>query len=451
MNLNLSVISFHRFTADIKDQISLNGTDESKLLTIGRSEQCLWCLPDPERVISSQHARIEIINGQFCLFDTSTNGTFVNRSVESITQSKPYVLCDGDLIAIGEYEIQVRISAATGQSGREKTVHGHQKNRQASYADMPPVIAHSEHDEHLEFGVKVQPLIDTHSRASLAASATSLDSVLNSNLDDALVFPNQDRNIGIPEDWQSINMTAPVGGQELTAAVQEAPAHKMVDPVLVSDARPADMSVSAPQSHQSRDVSSNEAALLNAFLEGLGVSKDLVSQDNPMKWWKQLGGITRDSLDGLMTTLHNRSSFKESSRINQTTFRRNENNPLKFSANTEDALYNLLLRNSAGFMPPERAIKEAFLDLERHETALHEAHEGSIKSFLTLFEPNRIESENQYSGRFEKYSNLFEKQKYWKRYCHLFEQIRTEINDDNREIYMDDFVKAYEQSLKRMQ
>lgn len=93
----------------------------------------------------------------------------------------------------------------------------------------------------------------------------------------------------------------------------------------------------------------------------------MVPDENREQWFEQLGQSFSLMLLGLMETLHNRAEFKQNNRLNHTAFRKSENNPLKFSANLEDAIHNLYNRNSASFMRADIAIKEAFVDIENHE------------------------------------------------------------------------------------
>ena len=47
-----------------------------------------------------------------------------------------------------------------------------------------------------------------------------------------------------------------------------------------------------------------------------------------------------------------------------------ENNPLKFSANFEDAMQNLFLKRTQGWLGPAESFQDAFDDLIAHEMAM---------------------------------------------------------------------------------
>lgn len=89
--------------------------------SIGRLENNDWTLPDPEKFVSTSHARIRCVEGTYYLDDTSTNGTFVNMSEQPLGQASAS-LQDGDRILIGSYEILVqlieqRVAPTASESG----------------------------------------------------------------------------------------------------------------------------------------------------------------------------------------------------------------------------------------------------------------------------------------------------------------------------------------------
>ena len=66
--------------------------------TIGRAHDNDWVLPDPNRYLSAHHARVKFRDGSYHLFDTSSNGIFINDRPEALGRRGSYVLQDGDLL-----------------------------------------------------------------------------------------------------------------------------------------------------------------------------------------------------------------------------------------------------------------------------------------------------------------------------------------------------------------
>lgn len=76
--------------------------------TIGRSERCTLQLPDPEKFVSRHHASIKFDFGNYYLTDCSLSGVFINKQ-KSPLHNQSQQLCNGMLLKIGEYQVEVAI------------------------------------------------------------------------------------------------------------------------------------------------------------------------------------------------------------------------------------------------------------------------------------------------------------------------------------------------------
>ncbi len=99
MTLVLTITSFHKFTPEIDTEFVFDATGEHDKVIFGRSEQCDWTLPDPERVISSKHGELIKFGEKYLIKDLSTNGTFVNNAVTPVGQGNELALNHGDVVA----------------------------------------------------------------------------------------------------------------------------------------------------------------------------------------------------------------------------------------------------------------------------------------------------------------------------------------------------------------
>ncbi|HEV7985190.1 MAG TPA: FHA domain-containing protein [Steroidobacteraceae bacterium] len=84
--------------------------------SIGRAHDNDWVLPDPERYLSAHHARVKFRDGAFHLSDTSTNGVFINERNDALGRRSTYVLCDGDRLRLGDYDITVSIDVERAEA-----------------------------------------------------------------------------------------------------------------------------------------------------------------------------------------------------------------------------------------------------------------------------------------------------------------------------------------------
>lgn len=110
MPLTLTVKSYQRLSPAQDSTKTLSAGS----LSIGRGDEAGWVLPDPERQISKEHCRIDSVDGNFVLTDTSTNGVFINDRAAPIGRDNAVTLEPGDQIRLGDYEIEVDITEGPG-------------------------------------------------------------------------------------------------------------------------------------------------------------------------------------------------------------------------------------------------------------------------------------------------------------------------------------------------
>ena len=105
MKLHLEVTSYRGLPPE--RPLSLHAA--SGICTVGRNPDNDLALGDPERLVSSRHARIEVRDDGVWLIDQSTNGTFLNQSPDRLPPDQPVALHEGDTLSVGPYEIAVSI------------------------------------------------------------------------------------------------------------------------------------------------------------------------------------------------------------------------------------------------------------------------------------------------------------------------------------------------------
>lgn len=114
MELQLSVVSYQKVSldADATRSFRMRGG------TIGRARDNDWILPDGNRVMSSHHARILYERGCYLIEDTSSNGTLINHR-EQLARGQRCKLEHGDTLAMGDYEIHVRLLEQPSAAGSD--------------------------------------------------------------------------------------------------------------------------------------------------------------------------------------------------------------------------------------------------------------------------------------------------------------------------------------------
>ena len=107
----------------------------------------------------------------------------------------------------------------------------------------------------------------------------------------------------------------------------------------------------------------------------------------------QFGQILRVVVSGVMDVMRARQQIKDEFRMRMTQFRPADNNPLKFSANVDDALHNLLVKRNAAYLAPVEAFEDAFDDLRNHQIAMLAGMRVAFESMLAEFDPDRLQEE----------------------------------------------------------
>jgi len=105
MSLILKVISFKNQPYQEHKQITIDRYGG----TIGRSENCALCLPDPDKFVSRHHATIKYSNGNYFLTDCSLSGTFINKQKLPLL-NKSQQLFNNSYLTIGDYQLSVVIT-----------------------------------------------------------------------------------------------------------------------------------------------------------------------------------------------------------------------------------------------------------------------------------------------------------------------------------------------------
>ena len=82
--------------------------------SIGRADGNQLVLPDPDRNISRQHARVLFRGGQYAIVDNGSNAIAVNNN--TVPNGREQTLWPGDLVQIGGYQLKVSQGAASAPS-----------------------------------------------------------------------------------------------------------------------------------------------------------------------------------------------------------------------------------------------------------------------------------------------------------------------------------------------
>jgi type VI secretion system FHA domain protein len=425
--------------------------------TIGRLADNAWALPD--HYVSSRHAVIRYRDGTFFIEDTSTNGVFINSPDNKLVKGQPYALKSGDWIFIEPYEIRASISEARNAASPLDDLFADPfaqpvQSRAAIPAPAPALIPPSA--PLIPSGEEVDPLsllgFDPKRPPSNAPSAADLAhrSVLSEHYRAPHVplppeEPAAPAAAGlIPDDYDPLNerpSSVPAPPRPVPAR-PAAPASPAPSSPRAQSSPPAPPALSSPPASPAPVVQGDLAAVLaGAGLTDVPVTPELA---------RNFGHILRVVVGGVMDILQARQRIKSEFRMGMTTFKPADNNPLKFSANVEDALHNLLVKRNAAYLGPVEAFEDAFGDIRHHQMAMLAGVRVAFEAMLDEFDPDRLRQEFDRQGRKGALLSVPAKLRYWDQYSEKFHDMVRDPETTFRELFGEEFAKAYEEQLRKL-
>jgi type VI secretion system protein ImpI len=447
--------------------------------------------PENDMVLSGagvhrHHATVRFINGVFFIEGVGTNGIAVNNPDVVIPRNEPYPIKTGDKVFIDEFEIAVATSAkapdevpAARPAAREAT---RIPDSTSPGRVSAPIVPGQDNEEDLD------PLRMLSSPGAAAPRPTrpAVDSAWNHtpSLSDHFTPPPPAAPSGgmtIPENWDKTSFDrsklqppAPAAPPPLQRAappppqtspsvhtpVPRAPQPQRPAPPVASPGHPAVQSghPAAQSSYGTRPAAPTRAAPppssapppahtssafdWEGFLRSAGVDPASV----PPETAAVMGNIMRSVVQGLIEVLRARSEIKTEFRMPVTQVKVSENNPLKFAANAEDAISNLLGRRNSAYLGPQEAFEDAFNDVRFHQLAMLVGVRAGFDSLMSRFDPEQLVELFERQG---KRGGLFggAKGKYWELYAQRFEELTADRDDTFRRLFGEEFARAYEQQL----
>jgi type VI secretion system FHA domain protein len=460
---------------------------------IGREKNSDWVLPHTK--VSGRHARITYSNGVFYIEDKSTNGTFLNSQKNRLQRDRPYALKSGDRVYIDPYVIDVSVTSEQRDSGARRDSGRSSRDELGVWHDFEsadllgspstPAIQPSRRERPGEVvpSPELDPLKLLDPEPSKRAerktpSAADLEhgSPMAGHYQPPAVpptplpTPQPTPPAGvplIPEDYDPMSddpfdlstpLSAPSADSGRAAAsvtvadqppVVPAPAAPVVPPAMPPPSVPEAIAPIAPAPRKTpppAPTSEPRESDLAAVLAGAGLENVPVTPE----FARNFGAILRVVVSGVMDVLRARQQIKDEFRMRMTQFRVADNNPLKFSANVEDALHNLLVKHNAAYLEPVDAFEDAFEDLRNHQIAMLAGLRVAFESMLAQFDPDRLEQQFERQLKRGALLGVTAKLRYWELYGERQREMAKDPEVSFRKLFGEEFAKAYEEQLNRL-
>ncbi len=387
--------------------------------TIGRSLNNDWVLRDPERFISGRHAQIQYRNDSYYLIDTSTNGIYINDSLQPINSGAAIKLKDGDKLRMGSFEIAV--------------VLGEERMQIASDIEL-------NFDDDTDTGLEA--LLDANADESV------VDRILEKEPDDKSLYDDADE-----ADWSLAGtidepLTDTIAGakpKKVAATKSSKKAKSLPKAKPKPKPKPKPTARGKPANRDGKDTD-----LLNAFLKGAGLEALSIDPADAEEMLQLTGQVLREMILGLIEALQTRAGLKNDFRLQQTTIQPSANNPLKFSAAVHEALIKLLKPTGSEYMPAVDAVRESFQDIKANQVAMVSAMKTALAEYLSRFDPEELQDKFDRGLKRGAIIGKTNKMKYWDLYIEMYQVLVQTSPDEFPHLYSEEFVKAYEDEIKRL-
>ena len=479
--------------------------------SLGRGENNTWVLEDPERFISSRHCEFSCEGGQYYLTDHSTNGTFVNGSPEPLGRSNRVLLNDGDSIEMGEYKFSVHYEQAPEQdisasldpfaspvSPFDEAPMELGSGSGASLAalgggDYEPVSGDIS-------AAETDPLaaLDKAAADPFSAPVGELDPNLNPNqnnpgkeafpygqnsysdnldpLGGAFDMPPASGGEGglIPEDWEEglDSNEVPQESGRIRESAKSAerehvrrprPASRSESRASMGSVQPSSRSRATKNSdsdssgvHKRVETprpaathSSSDAGCAD-MLAAMGLDTGEISAQSQREIALAIGELMPVVVEGMMRVLRSRASIKNEFRMNITTIQPIENNPLKFSADTQEAMENMFTRNSKAYKGPVDAFDEGFTAISEHQIAIVAGIRAAFSRMIEHFDPSKLERQFEKQAKGGVSIPGMQKARYWGSYTEYYQSFIDNMEQSFQNLFGDEFVRAYEDQLFKL-
>lgn len=456
--------------------------------TIGRLDQNALVLPDPDRVISRTHARVELRAGSY--FITALGQNPIDLNGRPLGAGETAQLSSGDKVTIGEYCVVADVKPEEADSALADIL-----TRPSRPTERYESGSFAEPGSDFAFGIPLtggsSPPTESKGRSaapqSLSARGTQQrdqvpgfleplqavrpvsqipddfdllrglkDSGEPSGRANADMPPARAQAPLLPEDpfaeTVPIEKIRPGGAQavQTTAALAEQlPSH--MPPSATPGAAPA-KKPDAPLAAAARSVEDIDyVQAVRAFLEVAGV-RELESRAlaDP-NFLRNAGELLREAIGGLLKSLSARALTKGELRLDMTMLSAVENNPLKFSPNAYEALTHLLApRAASGYLPPLRAVREAYQDLEAHNLAVMAGMRAALLGVLQRFDPARLEKRLASNALLDKLLPINRKARMWDLVAGQHADLVREAQDEFDRIFGRAFREAYQEQVEKL-
>ncbi len=187
-------------------------------------------------------------------------------------------------------------------------------------------------------------------------------------------------------------------------------------------------------------------ALLQAFLDGAGISDITLSSGLTPELMTMIGALLASAIDGTVDLIGLRALVKREVNADVTMVVVRNNNPLKFLPDGPTVLTQMLRKRMPGFMSPTEAMQDAYDDLHAHQLGMMAGMQATLADLHGQLDPLAIEGSGAPASLLERMLPAGRKARHWDHYCQRHRESGETLGNATQSIARKAFLVAYERA-----
>jgi FHA domain-containing protein len=184
--------------------------------------------------------------------------------------------------------------------------------------------------------------------------------------------------------------------------------------------------------------------LLQAFLDGAQLRGLAVSGGLTPERMREIGQMLREAVHGVLDLLAARAQAKREVRADATVIVGRDNNPLKFAPSVEAAITHLVMPRGEGFMPPLRAVADAYASLQSHHQGFVAGMRAALGAVLARLDPRALQNGMEEESLADSLLPMNREAKLWDAFERLHAEVTREADADFHALFGREFLRAYQ-------
>lgn len=409
---------------------------------VGSDEESTWKIQDLEGSIPDSAARIVVVDQHFTIEALGGAQIFVNGSTSSIAAGRPVILSDKDTIGLGQ--LTCRVETGARATTPDQRVDSMSKFAMDNSATNDALVIDGEYEEasvvkeRQSGATQIDPIEALTSQQKQTTSVDPLE-VLDKDKKSTVMTDELAQTEARPTEFDSdrsadasLNMKQVKRDQYGFEEIQDEWDETSKS---LNRSQSASLDLDHPVDH----------VALRPLTRSLGLPLGNINAEQAADVLADIGGALREAVSG-MTEIY-RTRDGHSNRFPLTTLHMHalEDNPLRFSDDTDEALHAMFAKRGAVHLSAPAAMKEAVNHFALHQTATEQAIDKALDAVLLALAPKALEKRfRSYAPNQRPQDGEDQDSWYWGMYKSYFSELKSQRQRGLQMLFWEVFQHEYQ-------